>query len=125
MLIESLVKVTVELQGFRVVSVTCRFWKLNLGADHADLVPSCGRGEQIRWQDTFSDLRFDQLFAMGLKRGQGARLIFPDETAVADHVGGQYGGEAAFLPQTTRVGGWWARKYACHAGYKSGLELWS
>ncbi len=46
---------------------------------------------------TFSDLRFDQLFAMGLQDGQGARLIFPNEAAVADHIGGQYGGEAALV----------------------------
>ncbi len=45
---------------------------------------------------TFSDLRCDQLFAMGFERGQDARLILPNEAAVADHVGGQYGGEAAF-----------------------------
>ncbi len=45
---------------------------------------------------TFSDIRFDQPLAMGFERGQGARLIFPNEAAVADHVGGQYGGEAAF-----------------------------
>ena len=29
----------------------CPSQKHNLGADHADRVPSRGRGEQIRWQD--------------------------------------------------------------------------
>jgi hypothetical protein len=40
----------------------------------------------------FSDLRFDQLFSMGFDRSQGARLIFPNEAAVANYVGGQYCG---------------------------------
>ena len=45
---------------------------------------------------TFSDLRRDQLFSMGLERGQGARLILPNEAAVTNHVSCKNGGEAAF-----------------------------
>ncbi len=33
------------------VDCACPSQKLNLGADHTDLVLSRGRGEQIRWQD--------------------------------------------------------------------------
>jgi len=44
---------------------------------------------------TFSDLRFDQLFAMGLERGQCARLILPNEAAETNHISGQDRGEAA------------------------------
>ena len=44
---------------------------------------------------SLSDLRFDQSFAMGLERGQGGRLVFANETAVANQVGGQDRSETA------------------------------
>ena len=38
-------------------------------------------------------LRVDQLVAAGLERGERGGLVDAHEPAVADHVGGQYGGE--------------------------------
>ncbi len=42
------------------------------------------------------DLAIDEVIPMGLQRRQGAGLVLLHEAAVADHVGGQYGGKPAF-----------------------------
>jgi hypothetical protein len=42
------------------------------------------------------DLGVDERLAMGLEIGQRSRLVDPHEPRVADHVGGQNGGQSAF-----------------------------
>jgi len=47
----------------------------------------------------FGDRRVYQLPAVGLEHGQGTHLVQLHEAAVADHIGGEYGGQTTFHMQ--------------------------
>jgi len=86
MLIESLVKATVELQGFRVVKASggASGLMVELGAD-GRYKPRCGQcGERARYRDTRSARRFRHVPLWGIN----VHLVYAPRRVVCDHCSG-------------------------------------